>query len=73
MEHRVNPQPPKRETRVQILLISNPHVVPTAKSLPHPPFLLPHPHARVMTEIAVAATRTVVSEVIDPSSSCLVA
>ena len=63
----------RRDCGEQVLLISNPHVVPTPESSPSPPFLLPRLHPRIVAETATAATRTLVSEETGPSSSCLVA
>ena len=69
----LTPKYAKERFRGPALLIPNPHVVPTAEPPPRPPFLLPHLHARSFMEAAAAATRTLISEETDPSSSCLVA
>ena len=44
-----------------VVLISNLRVAPTPESPSCTPFLLPHPHARSVSEITAPATRTFVS------------
>ena len=68
----VNPNH-SRDCGIQVLLIPNPHVVPTLDSPPHPPFLLPYFHVHSVTETPAATARARVSEETDPPSSCLVA
>ena len=54
--HHVSPNRKERDCGVYVLVDSNPFLLQS-----DPPFLLPHLRARIVTEIAVPATRTLVS------------